>query len=125
MTPPIEVNCRVDYRVIRTGLVQEHTSRVDCISVTGCTIRTGQAPDGEALEMHIYLPDGKSPLRIDHAKLSWGHWDAFTVDFLTMPAKEKQRLQDYLSTMPVGNRSKSLWSDSESLAGDESEVWYD
>lgn len=101
MSPTMEVSCRVDYRAIRTGLVGEHTSRLDSLSATGCTLRTGQAPDAGDLELRIYLPDGGWPIRIDHAKVTWGHWDGFTVDFVDMPASDQRRLQAYLSTKPA------------------------
>jgi hypothetical protein len=97
MSHTIEVSCRVDFRAIRTGLAGEHTSRLDSLSATGCTIRTGQAPDREVLELRIYLPDGEWPLRIDHAKVSWGHWDGFSVEFVDMPAVDQRRLQELLS----------------------------
>jgi hypothetical protein len=122
MSPTMEVSCRVDYRAINPGLAREHTSRVDSLSVTGCTIRTGQVPGGEALELRIYLPDGKWPLRIDHAKVSWGHWDGFTVEFLSMPAKDQQRIQEYLAHASGTARGVSLGPDAESFAS-EREVW--
>jgi hypothetical protein len=115
----------VDFRAISAGLTREHTSRLDSLSVTGCTIRTGQVPNGEALELRIYLPDSEWPLRIDHAKVTWGHWDGFTVEFLNIAAKEKQRLQAYLANAPVPRRGISLWQDSEGPSGEESEVWDD
>ena len=67
MSPTMEVSCRVDYRAIGTGLAEAHTSRVASLSVYRCTIRGHQIPDGEALELRIYLPDGQWPLRIDRA----------------------------------------------------------
>jgi hypothetical protein len=98
MSPILETLCRVDYRSVRDGFSGEHTSRLDSLSATGCTIRSRELPETDALELRIYLPDGEWPLRIDLAKVTWGHWDGFTVEFLSMPAKEQQRLQDYLAT---------------------------
>ena len=98
MSPTMDVSCRVDYRAFGSGLAEAHTSRVASLSVSGCTIRGHQIPDGEALELRIYLPDGQWPLRIDRATMSWGHWDEFTVDFVDLPAAEQRRLEAYLST---------------------------
>jgi len=101
MSSTIKVPCRVDYRAIGTGFAVERASRLGSLSATGCTIRTGQPPDGASLELRIYLPDGGWPIRIDHVQVSWGHWDEFTVTFVDMPASDLRRLQEYLSAEPV------------------------
>jgi hypothetical protein len=98
MSPTIEVSCRVDFRAVRTGLSAEHTSRVDSLSVTGCTIHSRQIPQAEVLELRIYLPDGHWPLRVDQAKVSWGNWGGFAVEFVDMPAADQRRLREYLQT---------------------------
>ncbi len=96
MTPIRETICRVDYRSVRGALTGEQTSRLDSLFASGCTIRGRKLPDTDALEMRIYLPDGEWPLRIDLAKVSWGHWDGFAVDFVDMPAEDRRRLREYL-----------------------------
>jgi hypothetical protein len=101
MFPTIEVSCRVDYREARTGLPGEHTSRLDSLSVNACTIHSNAIPDAEVLELRIYLPDGQWPLRIDHAKVSWGNWGGFAVEFIDMPAADQRRLREYLHTVSL------------------------
>ena len=96
MAPTIEVSCRVDYRANSTDRFSEHTSRLDSLSATGCTIRSRALPDTDMLELRIYLPDGEWPLRIDRAKVTWIHWDGFTAEFLEMPAADQRRLGEYL-----------------------------
>jgi hypothetical protein len=91
----------VDYRSVKGGHSGELTSRLDSLSTTGCTIHSRALPDTDVLELRIYLPDGEWPLRIDLAKVTWGHWDAFAVEFLSMPAEDRQRLQDYLLEAPA------------------------
>ena len=81
MAPTIEVSCRVDYRANSTDRFSEHTSRLDSLSATGCTIRSRALPDTDMLELRIYLPDGEWPLGIDRAKVTWIHWDGFTAEF--------------------------------------------
>jgi hypothetical protein len=101
MFPTIDVSCRVDYREARTGLPGEHTSRLDSLSVNACTIHSNAIPDAEVLELRIYLPDGQWPLRIDHAKVSWGNWGGFAVEFIDMPAADQRRLREYLHTVSL------------------------
>lgn len=101
MFPTIDVSCRVDYREARTGHPGEHTSRLDSLSVNACTIHSNAIPDAEVLELRIYLPDGQWPLRIDHAKVSWGNWGGFAVEFIDMPAADQRRLREYLHTVSL------------------------
>ncbi len=98
MSPTIDVPCRVDYRSVSAATFYEQTSRLESLSATSCTIRGRQLPTSGALELRIYLPSGNWPLRVDHAKVTWGHWEAFAVEFLSMPAEDQQRLHDYLAT---------------------------
>ena len=64
MTPILETTCRVDYRSVRGCLTGEHTSRLDSLSATGCTIRGRELPDTDALEMRItcQMANGRSEL---------------------------------------------------------------
>ena len=98
MFPTIEVSCRVDYREARAGLAGEHSSRLDSLSITGCTIHSNVIPEADVLELRIYLPDGDWPLRIDHAKVSWGNWGGFAVEFIDVPAADQRRLREYSHT---------------------------
>ena len=94
----MKVSCRVDFRPVSAEPVSEHTGRLESISATGCTIRTGQHPASwYALELRIYLPGLSSPLRVDHATVTWGRSDAFTVEFLILAVAEQLRLGDYLT----------------------------
>ncbi len=125
MSPTIEVPCRVDFRSVNAATFHEETSRIDSLSATGCMIRSRQLPTSGNLELRLYLPSGDWPLRVDHAKVTWGHWDGFTVEFLSMPANDQRRLQDYLANVPVKQAGVSLWHDHEGLACAASEAWDD
>lgn len=122
MSPTMEISCRVDYRATNTDRSSEHTSELDSLSATGCTIRSRVLPDTDTLELRIYLPDGEGPLRIERAKVTWGHWDGFTVEFLSLPANNQQRIQAYLTHASVTERGVSLWAEADSLDGNQ-EVW--
>ena len=88
---------RVDFRPVEASTRPERTGRVDAYTTTGCTILTRSHPDpGAELELRLYLPGSSWPLRIDRAKVTWGHWDSFTVEFLALPASERTRLQNSL-----------------------------
>src|SRR5512134_3674166 len=94
----MEVSCRVDFRSLSADTFSEHTGRLESISSAGCTIRTSQHPESwDALELRIYLPRLGSPLRIDHARVTWGCSDAFTVEYLTLAVAEQLRLGNYLT----------------------------
>lgn len=89
---------RADFRPIHAQTFSETTGRVASLLATGCTILAGCQPQPDAeLELRLYLPDGGWPLRVDRAHITWGHWDSSTVEFLSMPAHEKQRLLNYLA----------------------------
>ena len=96
MLPTIDVSCRVDYRPVGGDAFCEHTTRLESVYVTGCTIRSPHLPDSSEVELRIYLPGSDWPLRVDQAKVTWGHWAGFTVEFLSMPTRDQQRLQHYL-----------------------------
>ena len=96
------VPCRVDFRVLPAHSFKEQTGRLESLWTTGCTIFTARHPSAEAaLELRIYLPDGEWPLRVDRAHVTWGHWDSFTVEFVSLPARDQERLRTYLATDPV------------------------
>lgn len=96
------VPCRVDFRVLSATAFTEQTARLESIWATGCSILTAHSPASEAaIELRIYLPDGQWPLRVDRAKITWRHWDSFTVEFLHLPTRDQERLQQYLATYPV------------------------
>lgn len=122
MTPTIEVPCRVDYRATGIGHSSEHTSRLDSLSATGCTIRSRALPATDTLELRIYLPDGEWSLQINRAKVTWGHWEGFTVEFLSLPAKDQQRIEAFLTQASVPESGASLWPEEES-SDCEQAVW--
>ncbi len=98
MSPTIGVSCRVDFRPAPVPASCDQTGRVESLSATGCTILTRDRPKpGTTLELRVYLPGGDWPLRVDHATVTWSHWDCFTVEFLSIPARDQQRLRTYLS----------------------------
>ena len=99
MSATLERFTRVSYCPIGGGTSLERTSPLDLLSATGCTIRTPQPPPCETLELWLYIDDGEEPIRVDRAKVMWGDWNGFTVEFLDMPAIEQGRLREYLWTV--------------------------
>lgn len=93
-----EVMFRADFRPVAAETLSEHTGRVQSLSSSGCTIRTRcQSEPGAEIELRLYLPGGAWPIRVDHAKGTWGDWDSFTVEFLSLPTCDQERLEDYLA----------------------------
>ncbi|MGZ8422048.1 MAG: PilZ domain-containing protein [Nitrospira sp.] len=93
-----EVMFRADFRPVAAETLSEHTGRVQSLSSSGCTILTRcQSEPGAEIELRLYLPGGAWPIRVDHAKVTWGYWDSFTVEFLSLPACDQERLEDYLA----------------------------
>ena len=91
------VPCRVDFRPVTADTFGEHTGRLESISATGCTIRTGQPLESwDPLGLRIYLPGLAWPLQVDQAKVTWGRSDVFTVEYLSLPVAQQLRLGDYL-----------------------------
>jgi hypothetical protein len=94
MPQTIEVPCRVDYRPACAQAFCEWTGRVDYLSATGCSIQSTHRPTpGIRLELRIYLPGSPWPIRVQQAEVIWSHWDAFTVEFLTLPLRDLDQLQ--------------------------------
>lgn len=86
-----------DFRPINAGTFSEYTGRVESVSVTGCTILSQCQPEpGAEIELRLYLPSGAWPIRVDHAKVTWRHWDSFTVEFVSLPIADQLQLEDYL-----------------------------
>jgi hypothetical protein len=99
-----EIMFRADYRPVAAKMLSAHTGRVQSISSSGCTIFARCQPQpGAQVELRLYLPGEAWPIRVDHAKVTWGYWDSFTVEFLDLSAGDQERLKDYLSvaTAPV------------------------
>ncbi len=99
MNQSLKVSCRVDYWPMGGNPECERTSVLDFMSGAEGSIRAQQLPESGTLELRIHLPGSDSPLRIDHAKITWGHWGAFTVEFVSMSTEDRQRLEDYLVTV--------------------------
>ena len=100
MTPPLTktVSCRIDFRAGTAGALRVYTGRLEFLSATGCTIQTVQHPTSwDALELWMYLPGLTSVLQINHAKVTWGCSNAFSVEFVDLAVAEQLRLGDYLS----------------------------
>ena len=96
---------RADFRPVAATTLSEQTGRVESFSATGCTILTRSHPDpGAELELRLYLPGSSWPLRVDRAKVAWGHWDSFTVEFLSLPASEQNRLEESLVEVATSER---------------------
>lgn len=93
-----EIMFRADFRQVAAKTLSEHTGRVQSLSSRGCRIFARCQPQpGAQVELRLYLPSEASPIRVDHAKVTRGYWDLFTVEFLDLPASEQERLKDYLS----------------------------
>ncbi len=94
MSPTIEVPCRVDFRPVAAQEFCEHTGRVDTLSATGCSIRSGHRQEpGTTLELRVYLPGAHWPIRVQRAEVIWSHWDEFTVEFCDVSIRDQDRLQ--------------------------------
>lgn len=93
------IPCRVDFRTLPAESFSEATGRVESLWSTGCSIRAflPTTPD-PVLELRLYLPDGEWPLIVDRAHITWGHWDSFTVEIISMPDQDRARLNAYLAT---------------------------
>ncbi len=101
MSPTLEVSCRAAYRSRGTGSSQEHACHLESLSASGCTIRSGELPDTDLLELEIHLQEDEEPLRVHQAKLLWGGWTGFTLEFEDMPARDQRRLREYLWTVSL------------------------
>jgi hypothetical protein len=101
MSAILERSCRVHYCPCGAAPSLERTHRLERLSATGCTIVTDQTPASDLLELRIDVPDSEEPVRVEKAKVMWGNWDGFVVQFLDMAAAEQRRLREYLWTMSL------------------------
>jgi hypothetical protein len=101
MSATLERFGRVGYRPIGGGTARERTCRLDFLSAAGCTIRSPQPPASDVLELWISVADSEEPIRVDRAKVMWGDWNGFTVEFLDMPAADQRRLRENLWTVSL------------------------
>ena len=93
-----EVSCRVDFRSVTADTCGEHTGRLESISATGCTIRTGRPLESwDALELRMYLPGLDSALRVDQAKVTWAAFGCVHGGISLSRIAEQLRLGDYLA----------------------------
>ena len=99
MSEPSTIPCRVDFRTLPAASFSEATGRLNSLWETGCSIH-GSLPTAAdpVLELRLYLPDGGWPLTVDRAHITWEHWDSFAVEFISMPARDRARLNAYLAT---------------------------
>ncbi|MBA2485314.1 MAG: PilZ domain-containing protein [Nitrospira sp.] len=98
MSRTIAVACRVDFRAAHSGTLKEQVGRVELLSASGCTILSHPQPAPETLfELRIALPDGHWPLIVERAQVIESQWDAFTVEFLSVPLRDQQRLRNFLA----------------------------
>jgi hypothetical protein len=92
------VSCRVDFRAVTVGAFGVHTGRLQFLSATGCTIRTGQhLQSGHALELWMYLPGLISVLHVNHGKVTGVGLNEMSVAFVALAIGEQLRLGDYLA----------------------------
>ena len=97
MSQSFAVSCRVTFRPVSVETLSEHTSSSNPYPPQRARWDPPASETG-ALELRIYLPGGEWPLRVDQAKVTWGYWNAFTVEFLRMPDTDQRRWRDYLAT---------------------------
>ena len=101
MVALLERPYRVTYRPIVAGTSLERTSRMDCMTATGCTILSPLPPASDALELSLYFGDQEEPVRVDRAQVMWGDWNGFTVEFVDISPAEQRRLRECLWTMSL------------------------
>ena len=98
MSRTIAVACRVDFRAVHSSTLKEQVGRVELLSASGCTILSHPQPSPKTLfELRIALPDGNWPLIVERAQVTESQWDAFTVEFLSVPLRDQQRLREFLA----------------------------
>ena len=101
LSPTRAVSCRVDFRAVIAGAVSAYTGRLESLSASGCTIRTGQHLTAwDALELSIYLPGLTSVLQINQAKVTWACSNAFRVEFVALAVAEEDFVVDATGDSP-------------------------
>ncbi len=73
------------------------------LSLGGCAVGSNTPFDLDAtMRLHLHLPSQKSPLKVDRARVTWRAGNDFGVEFLSLDAQERQRLQRYIASLQQG-----------------------
>lgn len=76
------------------------------LSLGGCALGSNTPVDpGATMKLYLHIPSEKSPLQVDRARVTWRAGDDFGVEFLSLDAQERQRLQLYLASLQQGTPS--------------------
>ena len=107
----------IHYRVTYTGgegarLVLTEGSLRN-LSKTGCRILGTLLPvSGSLITVTLYLEDGKAPLKLDNASVSWIKGSMFAIRFPKLSSEERKRLQDvilrHITFSPSQNERKAF-----------------
>jgi hypothetical protein len=70
------------------------------LSLGGCAIGSNTPFDPEAtMKLFLRIPSEKSPLQVDRARVTWRAGSDFGVEFLSLAAQERERLQRYIASL--------------------------
>ena len=73
------------------------------LSLGGCGVGSNTPFDPEAtMKLYLHIPTEKSPLQVDRARVTWRAGNDFGVEFVSLAAQERERLQHYLAVLQQG-----------------------
>lgn len=73
------------------------------LSLGGCALGSNTPFDPEAtMKLYLHIPSEKSPLQVDRARVTWRAGNDFGVEFVSLAAQERDRLQRYLAVLQEG-----------------------
>jgi hypothetical protein len=71
------------------------------LSLGGCALGSNTPFDPETtMKLHLHISTEKSPLQVNRARVTWRAGNDFGVEFLSLAAPEKRRLQHYIAGLP-------------------------
>jgi hypothetical protein len=88
-------------RVVYTGAdgarIVRKEGTINDLSKTGCKIAGYRPPaPGSTVTLHLHLEDGKAPLCLTGASVSWVAGSSFAVRFPKLSPDERKRLQEVI-----------------------------
>jgi PilZ domain-containing protein len=91
------INCKVIYSGEDGARIVKVEGTVQDLSKTGCKILgTTQPIMGHDLALILYLDDGKAPLCLAGAQITWVKGLSFAIRFPRLTPEERKRLQDVI-----------------------------
>lgn len=88
---------RVIYIGTNGARIVEQEGTISDLSKTGCKVSGHNPPaPGSAVTLHLQLDDGKAPLCLTDASVSWVAGSSFAVRFPKLSADERKRLQEVI-----------------------------